>query len=50
MDTAVKKFDVSKMFNVFKGVSYAHQGWSKIQEKNVILWNIISISNIGFLF
>ncbi len=42
----------SKICNVFKGVS-AHQGCIypiKHTEKTVILWNLIAISNIGFLF
>ncbi len=50
--TATQKFGISKILNVFKGVSSAHQGCIyliKIQKKTVILWNPIAISNIGFL-
>ncbi len=49
MYTAIQKLGISKIFNVF----YAHQGCIyliKNTEKTVILWNIIAISNIGFVF
>ncbi len=51
--TATQKFGISKIFNVFKGVSSAHQGCIysiKNTVKTVILWNLIALSNIGFLF
>ncbi len=47
--TATQKFGISKIFYVFKGVSSAHQGCIYLT-KNVILLNLIAISNIGFLF
>ncbi len=53
MHTAAQKFGISKIFMFYKGVSFAHQGWIysiKNTEKTVILWNLIAISNIGFLF
>ncbi len=51
--TAAQKFGISKILMFFKGVSSAHQGCIysiKNTEKTVIFWNLIAISNIGFLF
>ncbi len=51
--TAAQKF--SKIFYIFPMESLmliinAVFIWSEIQKKNVILWSIIAISNIGFPF
>ncbi len=50
---ASQKSGISTIFYVFKGVSSAHSGCIysiKNTEKNVILWNLNAISNIGFLY
>ncbi len=60
--TAIQKFGISKIFNVFfNGVSYAHQGLYLFDQKyrknsNYVKYNYIDINNnihitnIGFLF
>ncbi len=50
--TAAQTFGIRKISHVFKRVSSAHYGCIysiKNTEKTAILWNIIAISNIGFL-
>ncbi len=50
---ALKSLGSVRFLMFFKGVSSAHQCCIysiKNTEKTVMLWNIIAISNIGFLF
>ncbi len=41
--TTVQMFGVGKFYNLFKKVSYAHQGCIYLIKNTVILWNIITI-------
>ncbi len=50
--TPLKSLGSVRFLMFFKGVSSAHQGciYSIKNTEKVIFWNLIAISNIGFLF
>ncbi len=53
MYTAAQKFGISKVFNIFKGVSSAHQVYiysTKNTEKNCNIVKSYCIFNTRFLF